>query len=101
MIEKQRKLLLELRSKLVGKLHTLPYTVFNDSTLEDLLEVQPKTLNELAEVKGFPAEGKRVKGFGEAIIMIFKDTQKIESIEVEGESTDISVGVKTIEMGCF
>lgn len=98
---KQRKLLLELRRKLVGKLHTQPFTIYNDSTIEDLLDAQPHTLEELVKVKGFPREGKRIKGFGEAVIMIFKDPTKIESIEIKGDSNDVCIDVKTKEMGCF
>ena len=33
MRRKQRELLLELRSKLVGQLHTQPFTIYNDDMM--------------------------------------------------------------------
>ena len=36
-IEQQRALLLSLRSKLVGQRHTLPYTIYKDEEIENLL----------------------------------------------------------------
>lgn len=68
----ERKQLEELRSNLVGALHTQPFTIYSDETIEDLLKARPTTIEELTKVKGFPADGKRVKCFGKAIIAIFK-----------------------------
>ena len=67
----QRQALLSLRSQLVGKMHVQPFTIYKDETVEALVKTQPKTLAELSKVKGFPKDGKRIKGFGEAIIAIF------------------------------
>ncbi len=78
----QRELLIQLRASLVGKQHTLPFTIYNDVTIEDLLNVQPKTIEELTNIKGFPVNGKRVKGFGESIIQIFKNPEAINQILV-------------------
>lgn len=99
MRRKQRELLLELRSKLVGQLHTQPFTIYNDDTIELLLDAQPKTIEELAKVKGFPEKGKRVQGFGEAVIAIFNDTNRIENIKISGagKGSRISVGLKSME----
>lgn len=72
----QKKMLLELRSKLVGKLHVHPFTVYRDDTIELLLEQQPKSIDELTKIKGFPKDGKRVKGFGLAIVAIFNNTKE-------------------------
>lgn len=82
MKEKQRKMLLDLRSQLVGKLHTQPFTVYQDSVIEELLKAQPKTLKDLSKVKGFPEGGKRLEGFGEAVIAIFNATDKVDKFEV-------------------
>lgn len=90
-MQRERELLIELRSVLIGKLNTLPFTVYDDATLERLLLARPKTIEDLTKVKGFPAKGKRVKGFGELIIKIFNDTDSIEKIEVEGTGENISV----------
>ena len=101
MREKQKKLLLELRSKLVGKLHVQPYIIYGDETVELLLNKQPKTIEELSKVKGFPPKGKRVAGFGESVIAIFQDAEKISEIEITDTNKGITVGVQTKKMGCF
>lgn len=98
---RERKLLIELRSQLVGKMHVQPFTIYSDATIEALLKAKPKTLRELSCVKGFPKDGKRIKGFGEAVIAIFKDPNSIESIAVKGDSSNISVGVKTKPLEAF
>ena len=81
--EQQKALLLSLRSKLVGQNHTLPYTIYKDEEIEALLAAQPHTIEELSKVKGFPDGGKRLKGFGEAIIQIFNNTNRIDTINLE------------------
>ena len=97
-----RKMLVDLRSEIISAFHTLPYTVYTDETLELLLVAKPKTIEELAEIKGFPAEGKRIKGFGEAIVAIFDDSKEIKSITVkdseEGEEEEI---ITELEMNVF
>lgn len=87
---RERRLLLELRSKLVGEMHVQPFTVYNDSTIEELLAARPKTLEELAGVKGFPANGKRIAGFGEAVVAIFSNK------DVTDFKVDSSTGVETV-----
>ena len=52
-IEQQRALLLSLRSKLVGQRHTLPYTIYKDEEIENLLAKQPHTIEELSQVRVF------------------------------------------------
>lgn len=84
MKEKQRELLLQLRSDLVGKMHVQPFTIYTDDVIEALLEAQPKSLEELANVKGFPEGGKRIAGFGGAVIAVFTKCDKIDGIEVSG-----------------
>lgn len=81
--DKQRQLLLDLRSKLVGKLHVQPYIVYDDATIELLLKEQPKTLDALKQIKGFPEKGKRFKGFGVSICAIFNDTDNLSGIDVD------------------
>lgn len=82
MKNKQRELLLKLRSKLVGALHVQPYIIYDDDTIERLLDAQPKTLEELKAVKGFPDTGKRFKGFGIQIVAIFKEPENITNFNV-------------------
>lgn len=78
MRSKQKELLEKLRSMLVGQLHVQPYIVYDDATIERLLDMQPKTLEDLAKIKGFPEKGKRFKGFGTQVIAIFNDTDSID-----------------------
>ena len=89
-MEKQRELLKLLRSRLTGSEHTLPFTIFKDSEIESLLKAQPKTIEQLSKVKGFPAGGKRVKGYGDAIIAIFKGAD-ITDFGLKGTGEDVKV----------
>ena len=66
-----REQLVNLRSELIGALHTHPSSVYSDKTIEDLIAAKPKTLDELTKVKGFPKNGKRVNCFGKAVCAIF------------------------------
>lgn len=97
---KQRELLVALRAKLIGIKHTLPFTIYSDETIEDLLKAQPVTLEELTKVKGFPANGKRVAGFGECIIKIFTSTDEVSNITVEtsGDSVNVKTELKKLSL---
>lgn len=99
--EKQRQALIELREKLVGELHTLPYTIYTDENIEDLLQAQPKSIGELTNVKGFPEAGKRVVGFGEAIVLIFTQTESIEGFELTSKEDGIRLDVNLKKMTVF
>lgn len=80
----QRQELIELRHKLIGVLHTQPHTIYNNETIEALLNAQPMSIEELTKVKGFPANGKRVKTFGKAVVAIFNPEFK-ESLAEEAK----------------
>ena len=82
MKNKHRELLLKLRSMLVGKMHVQPYIIYDDDTIERLLDAQPKSLEDLKKVKGFPDTGKRFKGFGLQIVAIFTKPDTIEDFDV-------------------
>lgn len=97
----QRVLLINLRSKLIGSTHTLPFTIYSDETIEDLLDAQPTTLEELSRVKGFPKEGKRVKGFGEYVCLIFKDTQRLDNAEISEDSDGFCIKPTFKKMNMF
>lgn len=94
------KLLKDLRSELVGKLHTQPFTIYTDKTIQDLIKAQPKTLAELEKVKGFPPKGKRIKGFGEAVIAIFNN-KPVTKFEVKGSGSKAEVITHTEKMNVF
>lgn len=61
---------------------TAPYAVFRDEELEALLKHRPKTIEELVLVRGFPADGARVRKHGLAIIEFFKSDCKIQSMDM-------------------
>lgn len=82
----ERELLYKLRSKLAYETKNRNSWSFSNEELENLLKVKPKTLEELATVKGFPIDGKRVKAFGKDILDIFKGVPIKEfGIKLEGE----------------
>lgn len=100
-IEQQKALLLSLRSKLVGQRHTLPYTIYKDEEIENLLAKQPHTIEELSQVKGFPDGGKRLKGFGEAILEVFNNTSKVKDIDVKCENGELEIVTVLRKMELF
>lgn len=61
----------KLRGNLAHKSQMEPFKVFNDEMLRALLEKKPRTLEELATVKGFPKGGARVTKYGTDIIGVF------------------------------
>lgn len=87
----ERELLKKLRGHMAYKKGVEPFRVFRDVELELLLQVKPKTIKELTTIKGFPAGGKRVEGYGEAIIAIFNKPQEIKDFNInldkDGEPT--------------
>ena len=97
---KEKELLIELRSKLVGAMHVQPFTIYNDATIEALVQARPKTIAELEKVKGFPKGGKRITGFGEAVIAIFND-KPIQSFEVSVTGDGACVETKLKKMEAF
>lgn len=99
-IEKQRKLLVELRRKLVGKRHTLPYTIYRDEDIDSLIKAQPHTIEELEEVKGFPKGGLRIKGFGTAILEVFNNTNKVVGVDfnVNGGVPEVTIKLKKMQI---
>jgi len=89
-MQNQRELLKQLRSEMTGSKHTLPFTVFRDEEIEALLKTQPKTIEALTKVKGFPKDGKRVKGYGQAIVDIFNG-KSIDRFSIGGTGENVKV----------
>lgn len=100
---KQKQLLLDLRSQLVGAMHVQPFTIYTDDTIEALVEAQPRTIPELEAVKGFPKGGKRVIGFGEAVVAVFNNCNGIDTIgvTVDENTNSASVCIKLKELHAF
>lgn len=84
---KEKEMLLKLRSEVAKKSGQSTYLVPNDKEIEMLLKVRPKTIAELTALKGFPAKGKRVAAYGNALIDIF--TKKVSKIEINGQGEDM------------
>jgi len=98
-VEEQLK---KLRGHLAHKKQVKPYVIFNDKTFEALMLAKPKTLEELAKVKGFGGEGKRVSGWGQAIIDIFTRPEQTEDFSIELDADgDMVVTTKLQKMDAF
>lgn len=82
--------LLQLRSKLAYETKGNHSWSFSDKELESLLEAEPRTFTELIQLKGFPADGKRVKAFGQQIIDIFNG-EDIKDFDVKVSNDDVIV----------
>jgi hypothetical protein len=78
------------RGRLAYKYGMEPFYVWPDTVSTVLLEKEPKTLEELKELKGFPPEGKRVSLFGEEIIAFFNGKEEI-LVDVAEKIADASV----------
>lgn len=79
----KEELLRKLRGHLAYSKQVKPYAIFKDEELDRLIKVEPKTLDELATIKGFPRQGKRVTGFGQSIVDIFTKTDQVEDFRVK------------------
>lgn len=78
----KRELLKKLRGHLAYAKQCEPFKIFRNVEFEALMEKQPKTIEELSEIKGFPKDGKRVTCWGEAIVKIFAEPEQIKDFEV-------------------
>lgn len=97
----QKQALINLRAQLVGAMHVQPFTIYQDTTIEALLAAKPKTLGELSKVKGFPAKGKRVQGFGEAVIAIFNERASSVTTKIDFTNGKPKVEFAMQEMSIF
>lgn len=80
--EIQEKLLNEYRSQMSRDKRIKVFKVFTSENIQDVLKAQPRSLEDLAQVKGFPKNGKRIQQYGEAIIEIMTKCDDIETINV-------------------
>lgn len=92
-LEAQRALLHQFRNRLSVLKKTRPYQIFDNDSIENVLKAQPKTLGELGKVKGFPKEGKRIKGYGEAVISIIKNPTIINEVVLEESNGEIETKI--------
>lgn len=94
-MEEIERLLRKLRRHLAYAKQVEPYKIFRDVELNLLLKNKPKTIEELAKLKGFPKDGKRVTCWGESIIKIFNKPEDIKDFEVtlDGEGFPVAVPI--------
>ena len=97
----QKQALINLRAQLVGTMHVQPFTIYQDATIEALLAAKPKTLEALSKVKGFPAKGKRVQGFGEAAVAIFNERASNVKTKIDFTGGQPKVEFTMQEMSIF
>lgn len=95
--------LLMLRNSLCGQKHVLPYMIFTEECAKSIVEAQPRTIEELGRVKGFPVNGKRIKNYGEAVLDALWKADRIEcfDVSVNGEKNDITISPVIRNMQCF
>ena len=82
-MNKQEELLRKLRGHLAYAKQVKPYVIFKDEELLEILKKQPKSLDELSTIKGFPRDGKRVEKWGQSIVDIFVQTDKVDDFELK------------------
>ncbi len=84
---KQEDLLRKLRGHLAYAKGVKPYVIFKDEELNAILNKKPKTIDELSTLKGFPKDGKRIANWGQSIVDIFTQTDKIEDFNIKSGAT--------------
>ena len=95
--------LLMLRNSLCGQKHVLPYMIFTEECAKFIVEAQPRTIEELGKVKGFPANGKRIKNYGAVVLDALWKADRIECFDVSigDESGDVIISPVIRDMQCF
>lgn len=96
-MDNKEVLLKTLRGRLAYSHQCEPYKIFGNKELMALLEVEPKTLEELATIKGFPSDGKRVANYGEAIIAIFNRPTEVKDFKIEETATGEFIAKPVLE----
>lgn len=81
------KLLVDLRIKLAKKHESFPvYLIYNNETIDELVEKKPKTLDELKGIKGF--SDKKIELFGAEIIHLINTNVEVNP-EIKKELIEI------------
>lgn len=92
----------KLRNHLAFKGGIATYLIFGNEELRSLLIYRPATSGQLALLKGFPAEGVRVRKWGAAIIAVFGDTEVEDFVLVESkDGSEPSVEPRLKKMTVF
>jgi ribonuclease D len=66
-----------MRGYLAYKHGVKPFVIFKDSEIPAILEKKPRSLEALAEIKGFPLSGARSQKWGKEICSVFNKKFKI------------------------
>lgn len=100
-MSKEEFLLRKLRGRLAYSKQCKPYMIFRDTELKLLLDAKPKTKNELSKIKGFPSTGSRVRNYGQAIVDIFNQSDKIEDFKIDLNSEGEPVATALQKLSVF
>ena len=101
-MEIEEMLLRKLRGYMAFKKQVEPYKIFRDIELDILLQVRPKTMDELTSIKGFPKTGARVACCGQSILDIFNRPKEIDDFTVELDSKgNMLVSTELIKLSVF
>lgn len=99
---KQKELLNAFRSQMSREKKIKVFKVFTSKNIDDIIEAQPQTIEELAKIKGFPLDGMRINGYGEAIINIIKNTDSVKEISINtGANGEIAVQTSLEQLSIF
>lgn len=99
---KQRELLNSFRSQMSREKRIKVFKVFTSKNIEDIIEAQPQTIEQLSKIKGFPLDGMRIRGYGEAIINIIKNTDRVSEISVDTDANgEIAIQTSMEKLGIF
>lgn len=96
-LQKQKELLLKLRSKMQSAYKVQPFKIMTNEVIDNILKEQPRTYMDVKAVKGFPEGQFRNEKFGRAIATIIRNWDEIDSIELMGnneEGYNVSIGMK-------
>lgn len=101
-MEIEEILLRKLRGHMAYKKQVEPYKIFRDAELNILLQVRPKTMEDLTKIKGFPEAGARVACCGQSILDIFNRPKDIDDFDVKLDSKgNLSVNTQLIPLSVF
>lgn len=100
--DEQRKALTLLRNRLCGEKHVLPYIIYTEQCIDELIKAQPKDLAELGKVKGFPKDGARIKNYGRAILYALWDSSTVKDFKIKPDKDGyLQVETEMKEMTIF
>lgn len=90
--------LILLRNTLCGDKRILPYMVYTVGCAKEIVKSQPKTLQELGKVKGFPANGARIKNYGKVILEVLWSDKIITDFDIKETKDGIEINISKMNL---